>query len=293
MALAKQCGFPNDDEGRSGVVFLRFAKLTTAAMALVAAMPASADTTAVYQAKRHPVTMTVEIADNGSVRYQMSTGRTYGLVLNDVDYFITLEPSGPVVDRAADLVVAQNEAMAAFVPALPQQDLSAGPQLVPMGKVTINGRAGQAYGYKPEAAGATAIPTWEIIDNPDVAQLGKITTRQVTESEVERAMAAAVVVISDDPRLAQVGKAMSKQFGTSLALMTGVIGRAPDMFTEMHKLLQSGAPLSFAGMELKSVNHAPIDPKRFELPAPPQTLDQIRARLRPLPAPPTAKPEQP
>lgn len=262
-------------------------------MALLTAMPASADTTAVYKAKRHPVTMTVEIADNGNVRYQMSTGRTYGLVLNGVDYFITLEPSGPVVDRAADLVIAQKEAMAAFAPALPQQDTSAGPHLVPMGKVTVNGRTGQAFGYKPEETGATAIPTWEINDNPDVAQLGKITTRQVTESEVERAMAAAVVVISDDPRLAQLGKAMSKQFGTSLMLMTGVIGTAPDMFTDMHKLLQSGAPLSFAGMELESVNRAPIDPKRFELPAPPQTLDQIRARLRPLPPPPTAQPEQP
>lgn len=274
-------------------MFLRFAKLTTAAMALVAAMPASADTTAVYKAKRHPVTMTVEIADNGNVRYQMSTGRTYGLVLNDVDYFITLEPAGPVVDRAADLVAAQIEAMAAFMPDLPHQDTSAGPHLVPMGKVTVNGRTGQAFGYKPEETGATAIPTIEINDDPDVAQLGKITTKQMTESEAKRAMAAAVVVISDDPDLAQLGKAMSKQFGTSLTLMTGMIGNNPDMFTEIDKLLQSGAPLSFAGMELKLVNHAPIDPKRFELPAPPQTLDHIRARLRPLPPPPTAKPEQP
>lgn len=274
-------------------MFLRFAKLTTAAIALVAAMPALADTTAVYKAKRHPTTMTVEIADNGNVRYQLSTGKTYGLALNDVDYLITLEPTGSVVDRVVDVVAAQKEAMAAFMSDFPHQDLSAGPRLVPIGRVTVNGRTGQAFGYKAEETGATAIPTIEVNNDPDLAQLGKITTRQVTESEKEEAMAAAVVVISDDPELAQLGKAMSKQFGASLTLMTGMIGNTPDMFTKMDKLLQSGAPLSFAGMELLSVNHAPIDPKRFELPAPPQTLDQIRARLRLLTPPPTANPEQP
>lgn len=292
MALAKRPGFSKDEVVLGGVL-LRLAKLTVAAMAFIAAVPALADTTAVYKAKRHPITMTVEIADDGNVRYQMSTGKTYGLVLDGVDYLVTLEPSEPVVDRAADIVAAQKEAIAAFDPALPSQDLSGGPRLVPIGEVTINGRTGRAYGYKSDASDATALFTWEINDSPDVAQLGEITTEQVTEIEKERAITAPVVVISDDPNLALLGKAMSKQFGTSLTLMRGLLGNVPDVFTEMDALLQTGAPLSYAGMDLVSVNHAPIDPERFELPAPPQTVEQIRARLKPIPPPLPEKSEQP
>jgi hypothetical protein len=276
-------------------VRLKIASIMILAGLFFADSSASADTTAVYKGKSKtiPLTMTVEIADNGNVRYQMSVGRTYGLVLDDVDYFVTLEAKGPVVDRADDLVTAQGEAMAAFMPAFRNHDTSAGPHLVPIGKVTINGRTGQAFGYKPEDEGVSATPVVVFNPSPELAQPGKIATKDMTESEKERAMAGAVVVITDDPDLAQLGKAMSKQFGASRAMLTHMIGNTPGMFTEMDKLLQSGAPLSFAGMELESVNHAPIDPKRFELPAQPETLDQIRERMKPLPPAPTTTPSRP
>ena len=226
---------------------------------LLAGSAASADTTAVYKAKSKTIQagMTVEIANDGSTRYQMSMGRTYGLVLRCVDYFVELGAKGPIVARADDLMTAQKEAMAAFMPPFQHHDMSAGPQLVPIGNVTINGRTGRGFGYRPEKKDATVSP---------------------------------VVVVSDDPELAQLGKLMANQLAKSIAMLSGMVGSTPGMFKQMQSILQTGAPLSFAGMELQSVNHAPIDPKRFNLPAQPETLDQIRERMKPLAPPPTASP---
>ena len=235
--------------------------------------------------------MTVEVADGGNVRYQMSAGQTYGLTLGDQSYFITLESAGPQVDRLDDLVTAQKEAMAAFLTDFRNHDTSGGPQLVSKGKVTINGRVGEAFGYGPPATdSAHSI----VMVNPHLKSLsGRVTSKEMSKSELDRAMSGNVVVISHDPDLAQLGKAMAKQFGTSRAMLAGMIGDTPTTITQMEKLLESGAPLSFAGMELQSINHAPIDPKRFDLPAQPETLDQIRARMKSLPPPPTAPTTKP
>jgi len=259
---------------------------------LLVGSAAAADTTAIYKArsKTIPITMTVEIGNDGSARYQMSTGRTYGLVLGGVDYFVEMSAKGPVVDRADDHLTAQKEAMAAFMPAFRHHDTSDEPPLVPIGKVTINGRTGQAFGYKLEKNGATPTTGFVFDPGPELAQVGKITTKESTEPEARKAIANTVVVISDDPELAELGKVMANQFGKSIAMLSGMIGETPGMAKEMQAILKTGAPLRFAGMDLASVNHAPIDPKRFELPAQPETLDQIRERMKPLPAPPTARP---
>lgn len=255
---------------------------------------AIADTTAVYKAKSktNSITMTVEIADNNSVRYELSTGGPYGLILDGIDYFVDAGSREPVVDRVDDLVTAQVEAMAALKPALKEHVPTTGTQLVPTGKVTINGRTGQAFAYKFEKSTANSAV---IIFNPhpQLSKVGKITTEEMSESEGEKALAQTVVVISHDPNLAQLGKAMAKQFSTSMRMMAGVIGNTPAPFRQMQTLLQSGAPLSFAGMELRSVNHATINPQRFELPAQPETLDQVRERMKPLAAPTTASPPKP
>jgi hypothetical protein len=256
---------------------------------LLAASSAIADTTAVYQTRLKPAlfTMTVEIADDGSIRYQMSRGRTYGLVLGTADYFVDLSGREPVVDRAEDLLTAQKESMAEFMQFRQHNEGITGPQLVAIGTVTINGRPGRAYGYKPEPKGATPAPVVVFNDKPD-DPLGKITTREGTDSDRERMMAGTVIVISDDPDLSQLGKAMSGQFSKSIEMLATMVGNSPAMFKQMQDILKTGAPLSFAGMELLSVNHRPIDPNRFKLPAAVETLDQIRDRMKPLPPPPTA-----
>jgi hypothetical protein len=264
------------------IVFLGLASASSSTLA---------DTTAVYKARSFPLSMTVEIADSGNVRYQMSNGRTYGLVVGNVDYFVTLDTKGPLVDRVSDLLTAQKEVLAPFLSAFRNHEFSTGPELVATGTVTINGRIGEAYAYDPKKIDTAK--SGVVFNDSPLAQPGKVTTKQLTESQKKEAIAATVVVISNDPDLAQLGKAMAKQFGTSQSMLTGMVGDTPAMLKQMGKLLQGGAPLSFAGMELQSVNHAQIDPKRFELPAEPETIDQIRSRMKPLPPPPTASTAKP
>jgi hypothetical protein len=227
---------------------------------LLAASPALGDVTAVYKHKWAAMSMTVEIADDGKVRYQMSAGNTYGLVLDGVDYFVQTDARGQVVDRVNDLVTAQKEAMADFLAKMPPPAMNDGPKLIPFGKVTINGREGRAFVYESQKDAKEADP---------------------------------VVVVSDDPKLATLGRVMASQFSKSTAMLGGMMGRTPSTAAEMETALNSGAAISFAGMELVSISDAKIDPKRFELPAEPETLDQIRARMKPLPSPPTAAPVKP
>lgn len=267
-------------------VCVKIASTLVCAGLFFAGSSAVADTTAVYKPKSKtiPVTMTVEISDNGNSRYQMSTGRAYGLELGGVDYVVDLGASRPVVDRADDLFTAQKEAMAAFMPAFRQHDTTAGPHLVPLGKVKINGRAGQAFGYEV----GTKVTTGVVInDNPGSIQVGK-STRELAQSAIQSPTGSPVIVISDDPELAPLAKVMANEFGKSFAMLSGVIGDPPEMVKEMQTILGQGAPLAFAGMELQFVSHARIDPRRFELPAPPETLDQIRHKMKPLEPPPTA-----
>src|SRR4051794_40819911 len=149
-----------------------------------ASMAAQADTTAVYssRSKSFDLSMTVEIADSGNVRYQMSKGRTYGLVLDGVDYFVQLDAKEPIVDRLNDLVSAQKEAMAAHISAFKLHDTPAGPELVPIGNVAVNGRNGRAFGYKAEKPVAKPNPVVVISDDPDLAQLGKVMAKQFSKS---------------------------------------------------------------------------------------------------------------
>jgi hypothetical protein len=229
---------------------------------LLFASPAHADMTAIYKSpsKTFDMTMTVEIADDGRVRYQMSVGNTYGLVIDDIDYFVQVDPQGPIVQRVSDLMTVQKEAIAGFLDKVPQPPKNEGPELIEVGKVTIHGREGRAYIYTSQRGSKGAAP---------------------------------VAVISDDPNLAPLGRVMANQFSKSMTMMGGMVGHAPSMATEMDKILHTGTAISFSGMELTTVNDAKIDPKRFDLPAEPLTLDQIRQRMKPLPPPPTASPDNP
>lgn len=236
---------------------LRYIWKGCAAFAVLAASPAAADITAVYKGSQMPMTMTVEIADDGRVRYQTSGNSTYGLVIDDVDYMIQAGTTGPIVERAADLMTVQKEMMAQFMPRMSAQQKHAAMEFVESGRTTINGRDGIGFRSKGSAAKDNLPPD---------------------------------VVISEDPKLKPLGKVMAHQFSKSMAMMGDILGDGASPFASMEAVLKRGAPLRFATMELQTVNEAPIDPRRFSLPAPPQTIDQIRARLKPLPLPPTAIP---
>jgi len=224
---------------------------------------ARADTTAVYKSEHFPVSMTVEIADNGNARVQMSHSATYGIVRDDIDYFVQAGSAGPIVDRATDLMAVQRELMAAFMAQKKLPDFSKDApffEVVPSGSILVNGRPGTAYALKTDKKDAP----------PHI-----------------------FMVISKDPALRQLGEVMAKQFSKSLDMMDDLLGGPPPMSVSVVHALQSGAPLRFSGMDLATVSNASIDPKRFELPVPPETIDQLRKRMQPPAAPPTAIPPKP
>lgn len=88
------------------------------------------------------------------------------------------------------------------------------------------------------------------------------------------------VVTSDDPVLAPIGAVF-------LAVQRQVAALAADQFTPesnflalVGKLVESGTPLRMAPLiELRSVDGAAIDPKRFELPGPVIDSEMLKAEL--------------
>lgn len=232
------------------------------------AVPALADTTAVYSHQGGMMTMTVEIASSGEIRVtmggkmleemkkQLPAGMELdqfgGIVRDGENYLIQPGSEGkPLVIRMRDAAAVMKEYLATHREALPAPADSAveGPKLVARGIATINGRTGRAF-YSVDGGQAVA-------------------------------------VISADPDLAELGTAMRRQFATSVQMMGSIGFSATD--GSMDAILAQGAPLSFGGMDLQTVKHDPIPAARFVLPAQPASLDQVRSlmtsRQRAVPVP--------
>lgn len=225
----------------------------------VSANPALADTTAVYVVGHgdFAMTMTVEIADNGDVRSQMSGPiieqmpkgvAIYSITRGGEDFMINETPEGVSVFRMSDAmtVMAEGSAKAREQIGAPNDEADADAPdmaLVARGEQTVNGRTGTAYYLRSEKKGEP------------------------------------VLVISRDPALAQLGRTMARQFGQSITGMQsmGVSAKPSD---SMLKAMNEGAPLLFAGMaKLQTVRHDPVPAARFVLPAEPKTLDEVRALM--------------
>jgi hypothetical protein len=216
-------------------------------LAILAPAPALADLTATYVAPHAFFTMTIEIAANGDLRGDVGIPGSYFITRAGHSYFISPRPSGPVVMRVEDMAAVVAEHIAKTDPHF-RGEMGAAhkPNLVEKGNVVINGRIGSAWYLKMEN--------------------GKLSPSPVT-------------VISLDPALAPLGRAMTMQFEISAAMMGTMVGTSPS--GAMEDILKTGAPLSFAGAELKTVSTAPIPSERFELPAEPATLDVARKTMTP------------
>lgn len=192
--------------------------------------------------------MKVEIEDNGDLRGQVAGQPQYFVTRSGHGFIVQTTPTGTLVTRVEDVAAIMAEQWAALSPPADLADELPALSLVEKGTVTINGRAGKAYFGKGGD--------------------GKLSPQPV-------------VVISGDPLLAPLGKAMATQFAMSGVMMAQTLGRVPAFAKEMQRILETGAPLLFAGAELKSVETFPIDSARFELPTPPETAEEVRARLLP------------
>ena len=229
-------------------------------LAALAPTPASADLTASYAVPETRFTMRVEIASNGDLRCQDGGPTSYLIRRGGHDYFIRVRASKPIVMRAEDMAIVMAEQVAALDPHRRAEiDEMYRFDLLEKGTATVNGRTGSAW-YPPRVEGYPAPAPW--------------------------------VVISHDPALAPLGKALMAQFDMSMMVMARAMGTTA--FKRLEEVFRTGAPIAFTGFVLETVSFAPIPSSRFDLPAPPETLDGVRAEMnRPRTRPEAGGPSKP
>jgi hypothetical protein len=213
------------------------------AILLVAGLPAAAraDMKATYLHPRRFDTVTVEVAGNGDSRLQFS-GQIWRLqIVGGENYVIYERPQGPRVVRLADL----QQLFLELRPALPNPPSLSGLRLVQRGTASFAGHRGTAFFFQA----------------PAMAELSPYP----------------MLVVSADPALAPLGRPIALQMDFAI-LSYGLAGTViPPIFVAMREALGSGTPLSFFGLDLQSIERPPIDPARFRLPAPPVTMEELRA----------------
>jgi len=211
---------------------------------LAALAPASADLTASYAVPESRFTMRVEIASNGDLRCQDGPS-SYLIRRGGHDYLVSVRASQPIVMRAEDMAIVMAEQVTALDPHRRAEiDEMYTFDLVEKGTATINGYTGTAW-YPPP-----------IEDQPEQTPW---------------------VVISHDPALAPLGKAVAAQYDMSMMLMARAMGTIA--FKRLEDVFRTGAPIAFTGFVLQTVSFAPIPTSHFDLPAPPETLDGVRAEM--------------
>jgi len=226
--------------------------LLASAAALLAAMPAWADTTAVYKAPQG-AQMTVEVASNGNMRTTIGAGGTYTATVDGEDYMVFYDAKGAVVVRMSDLVAVLANFIQKNMPDMMKETETDDPspfKYFQGGQMTVGGRAGTVWYMK---FGEDSLP-------PD--KFG----------------AASRIVMSADPELAELGGAIVRQIESSLKLSSPMFGRRNPMGGILD-VMKTGAPILWNGMELTSVSRAPIAADRFALPAMPETREQVQARF--------------
>lgn len=214
--------------------------------ALLASVPALADTTALYKAPQG-AQMSVEIASNGNMRATVGSGGTYMLTAQGEDYMVFYTENGAVVARMSDVGAVMLDHIQKTMPEMlkaPESDDPSPFKYIKGGQMTVGGRAGTV---------------WYQQFGEDLSSMPKI-------------------VMSADPDLAELGQAIACQAEASMKLMGAMFGGRNPM-GGMLDVLKTGAPLLWNGMELAQVTHTTIAAERFALPATPETREQVRARF--------------
>jgi hypothetical protein len=229
---------------------LALASSATSALADVSARYETIEESAVFNME-----MTIEASEDGHVRMQMGNLPAYYLLRGGELYSVQNGYEGPIVVRIEDQLQIQSEFSGRmFNGPLPEDVQLPDWQFAAMGEEVVNGRSGTAYGIVPDEGGE---PVY------------------------------ALMVIGHQPELAPLGEAMR-------LANEGMIRSVPPFFSvfaaandEMVALIGRGAPLRITGLALTDVSTEDIPPHRFELPAAPLTIEQLRSQLVPFPPPPT------
>jgi hypothetical protein len=213
--------------------------------ALAAAPPVTGDLTATYAAPKgasHP-TMTLEAAASGDVRADVGGPGLYMLRHLGRHYLVFTHGAKPIVVDAEKLGEAVSVARAKDDPACAGID-KAEPRLamVHKGSAQIGDHIEDAWFSRGTDGVLSARPD---------------------------------MVISHDRALAPIATAMAEQFRTTVLMVPGC-PRFRESLASILAVLEQGAPLRYAELELVAVAEGRIDPKRFELPAPPLSPREMR-----------------
>lgn len=226
----------------------RFLLLALAAAFAFSTAPAHADMTARYVAPGTDRSMTIEVTDDGALRSTLSDEPHYLVAHGEEAFIIDTIDTPPIVARAADVIRLMAEHREAMSAPGGTRETPSALTLVENGTATVNGRTGRAYHAK---SGDRVLSR-----NP-------------------------FLVISDDPELARLGDAMRRQSAISTAMLAPAIGNDIAFAHQTDKILETGTPIFIMGMELRSIDTAPIAPERFALPTEPQSLETLRKTLAP------------
>lgn len=213
------------------------------AVLLLAGMPAAAlaDMKGTWLQPRRFETVIVEVADNGDSRLQFSGQRWRLQIVGGDAYAVYDRPQGVRVVRLTDL----RQLVAERRPALPNPAILSGLRLLQRGTASFAGHRGTAFFFQePGSAEPLIIP---------------------------------MLVVSADPALAPLGRPIALQMDFAILSYRLAGAVIPPIFLAMREALGNGTPLSFFTLELQSIERAPIDPARFRLPAPPVTMEELRA----------------
>ncbi|HVQ07611.1 MAG TPA: hypothetical protein VMS43_04180 [Allosphingosinicella sp.] len=210
---------------------------------IAAATPARADMTATYHNQQLGGSVTIQVADNGDARLQFSHQEWWMQIVGGEAYAVHPRPGGSLrVTSFANIERLLIEL---------RQGVSAAPApkrsgLVRRGEVTIAGYRGIAYyrNLPPPPAGFTPPPA---------------------------------LVVSRDPALAALGPVLLQRIEFAVAISRLMDMPIPPAFAGIRDLIGDGAALSFIDFDLVSIDRSPIDPALLRLPAPPVTLEELRA----------------
>lgn len=213
--------------------------------------PALADTTAVYEAPAANFRMTIQIAANGDMRGDIAgQPGVYFLTLSGQGYFVIQTSSGVVVDRVEDEVAAL--------------------------KIVAEKRLNASFKAMMEAAADPELANLKLTKGDEIVVQGRKGTPYYFPGPLSPA-SRPVVVTSSDPELAPIGIAMARQSAMLNSLQ--FMGPPSGLSLELDAIMKGGAPIALAGAELTTVSYEPIPPSRFELPAAPESLEDIVKRI--------------
>lgn len=228
------------------------------AMALLAsamaAAPAHADLRVIYMNVADAKQLQIEIDDNGDARIGEMGSSDYGLLLSGEFYVVSVQDKVVTVARIRDIATAIDQVMPPIFKGL----FDAEGKAIPSDRVKIvRGDAGSAGGREGTVY--------------HVSGLSDLQPDRVTD-----------YLINTDPDLKPVGAVLEQFMNAAVVPSAPLIGGgARDLISQARSIFALGTPIDIGGrFRLNLASKANYDPRVFQLPGKPLTVEQLVASMK-------------